>query len=439
MINAFEISGIGTLPRRKLTIRGSTLPASRKSPLDHPDLRWPQYPADEIDAVVGVLKSGRVNSLVHGDQTRQFETEFASFCRMPYAIAVSNGTTALELAMRALGIGAGDEIIVPARSFFATAASVVAVGAVPVFVDIDPISQTIDVGSARAAICSRTRAILCVHLAGWPCDMAGLCTLARSSGLWLIEDCAQAHGATYAGCPVGSFGAAAAFSFCTDKIISTGGEGGMLLLKDRDHWKTAWAFKDHGKNPDKVFSPSPGSGFRYVHDSFGTNWRMTEMQAAIGRVQLDKLPVTLAARRQNATRLMALLAEDSRIEVPAIPHHIGHAFYRLYAELAAPTNHDAAPVIDRMVRMGMPVGSGSCADMSLEAAFDALPLRKMGPLDVATAAGRRTIAYPVDPLLNDTDMQRLADCTRIALADLDDRPGQPDTANQTGRPGHDRP
>ncbi len=424
MINASEIGGTDTLPRRKLTIRGSTPPVGRKSPLDHPELRWPQYAVDEIDAVVDVLKSGRVNSLVHGDHTRRFETEFASFCRMPHAIAVSNGTTALELAMRALGIGAGDEVIVPARSFFATAASVVAVGAVPVFADIDAVSQTIDVESVRAAICRRTRAILCVHLAGWPCDMDGLCALARSTGLWLIEDCAQAHGATYAGRPVGSFGAAAAFSFCTDKIISTGGEGGMLLLKDRDHWKTAWAFKDHGKNPDKVFSPAPGGGFRYVHDSFGTNWRMTEMQAAIGRAQLAKLPATLAARRQNATRLMALLAEDTRIVVPAIPHHIGHAFYRLYVELAKTTNHDAAPVIDRMVRMGMPVGSGSCADMSLEAAFDALPVRKAGPLDVATAAGRKTIAYPVDPLLDDTDMQRLADRTRIALAELDHRPNQ---------------
>ncbi|HVJ00697.1 MAG TPA: DegT/DnrJ/EryC1/StrS family aminotransferase [Sphingomonas sp.] len=392
---------------------------ARFSPLDHPGRRWPQHETDEIDAVTAVLASGRVNALVHGDQTRQFEREFASYCGVPHAIAVSNGTTALELAMRALGIGPGDEVIVPARSFFATAASVVAVGASPAFADIDPVSQTMDPESARSLVSDRTRAILCVHLAGWPCDMTALDALAREAGLWLIEDCAQAHGAMFRGRRVGSFGHAAAFSFCTDKIMSTGGEGGMVLLKDHDHWARAWAFKDHGKNPEKIFTPAPGSGFRYVHDSFGTNWRMTEMQAAIGRRQLGKLPRWLEQRRRNAETLLAELRGVQGVEPPRIPAHVKHAFYRLYVSINADVlrGGSATSLIDRLVQMGMPVGSGSCADMSKEAAFEGLEPRRAQGLRMATEIGRRTIAFPVDHLLDESDMRRMANCLVIALAE----------------------
>jgi dTDP-4-amino-4,6-dideoxygalactose transaminase len=394
--------------------------APRQSPLDHPELRWPQHEGDEIEAVVHVLKTGRVNSLVHGGQTRQFETDFAAFCAVPHAIAVSNGTTALELALRALEIGEGDEVIIPSRSFFATAASVIAVGAVPVFADIDPVSQNISPDSARSLIGSRTRAILCVHVGGWPCDMDALVKIANNAGLWLIEDCAQAHGARYRGRPVGSFGHAAAFSFCTDKIMSTGGEGGMVLLKDKEHWKTAWAYKDHGKNPDKVFNPAPGSGFRYIHDSFGTNWRLTEMQAAIGNAQLAKLPRWSEQRRRNAMALMHYLSDEAAVRLPAFPDYIDHAFYRLYVSIDPDVlgkNGSTASIIDRMARMGMPVGSGSCADMSRELAFASLSVRRAGKLRVAVEAGRRTIAFPVDHLMDETEMFRMANCLRIAIAE----------------------
>ncbi|WP_313804089.1 DegT/DnrJ/EryC1/StrS family aminotransferase [Sphingobium sp.] len=393
----------------------------RLSPLDNPSLRWPQHEADEIAAVMHVLESGRVNSMVHGEQTRQFEAEFAAFCGMPHGIAVSNGTVALELALRALGVGSGDEVILPSRSFFASAACIVAVGATPVFADIDPVSNAIDPESARRMLTGRSRAILCVHLAGWPCDMDALRALADEKGLWLVEDCAQAHGATFHGRPAGSFGDAAAFSFCTDKIMSTGGEGGMVLLREETHWKRAWAYKDHGKNPDKFFAPVPASGFRYLHDSFGSNGRMTEMQAAIGRAQLAKLPAWLARRRSNAEVLMRLMRADSAVEVPEIPAHVGHAFYRLYVTIAADHLGKAgtAPIIDRMVRMGMPVGSGSCADMTREAAFTGLNVRRDRVLPVAQDRGRRSIAFPVDHLLDEADMRRLANCLEIAMAELE--------------------
>lgn len=404
-----------------ITAFQSRAPGGRISPLDHSELRWPQHEADEIQAVTAVLESGRVNSLVHGEQTRAFERDFASYCGVPHAVAVSNGTTALELALRTLGIGPGDEVIVPARSFFATVACVIAVGATPAFADIDPVSQTIDVASARSLISPRTRAVICVHLAGWPCDMTELLMLAHDCHLWLIEDCAQAHGATYDGRCVGTFGHAAAFSFCTDKIMSTGGEGGMLLLQSYDHWARAWAFKDHGKNPEKVFSPPPGHGFRYIHDSFGTNWRMTEMQAAIGRRQLAKLPLWLDQRRRNAETLIEHLRDEEGVEIASIPSHVGHAFYRLYltvARWALGPDGSAAPLIERLVQMGMPVGSGSCADMSRETAFDGMDIRRAAGLRVAAEIGRRTIALPVDHLLDEADMRRMANCLRIALAEM---------------------
>lgn len=394
----------------------------RLSPLDHPDRRWPQYAADEVAAAVRVLESGRVNALVHGDETRGFETEFAAFCDMPHALAVANGTVALELALRALEIGAGDEVILPCRSFFASAAAIVAVGASPVFADIDPLSSGIDPASARRMVSERTRAILCVHLGGWPCDMDALRALAEEKGLWLIEDCAQAHGASWHGRRVGSLGDAAAFSFCTDKIMSTGGEGGMLLLRDTAQWKRAWAYKDHGKSPDRFFAPADGGGFRYLHDSFGTNWRMTEMQAAIGRVQLAKLPHWLERRRCNAMALMHRLTGESGIAFPAIPAHVGHAFYRLYASIAPErlgTAGSTAALIARLSAMGVPVGSGACADMTQEAAFAGYPPRRDGALPVAQDMGRRSIAFPVDPLLDETDMQHMANGLAIALAGLD--------------------
>ncbi|MGB3797417.1 MAG: DegT/DnrJ/EryC1/StrS family aminotransferase, partial [Alteraurantiacibacter sp.] len=246
---------------------------------------WPQFEADEREAVMSVLVSGKVNALVHGGECDAFASEFADFLGVDHALCMANGTVTMEVALRALGVGPGDEVIVPARSFFATASCVAAVGALPVFADVLTPSQNIDPESVKRMINSRTRAMICVHLAGWPCDMAALGDICEAHGLFLIEDCAQAHGAAIDGRKVGNFGDAASFSFCTDKIMSTGGEGGLLVMRDPEAHKRAWSLKDHGKNPEKL---SDGKGipgqFRYIHDGMGSNARMTEMQAAIGRV-----------------------------------------------------------------------------------------------------------------------------------------------------------
>ena len=383
-----------------------------------PSRRWPQYEPDEIAAVVRVLESGRVNSLLHGDECRAFEQEFSAYCGMPHAISLANGTLALELALRALGVGASDEVIVPARSFFASASAVAAVGAVPVFADIDGNSHTIDPQAVVRLINGRTKAILCVHLAGWPCDMDALGAIAVQHGLWLVEDCAQAHGAAIRGKKVGSFGDASAFSFCTDKIMSTGGEGGMLLLKDSAHWERAWAYKDHGKNVATLSAPAAGNAFRYLHESFGTNWRLTEMQAAIGRVQLRKLPSWLARRRANAAMLAEAFERHPLIELPVIPEGVEHAFYKFYVMLN-PDRVDRQKVLDGLGRRGIPAGTGSCPDMSRELAVRNSPWPNRGELPVAAAVGEQSVMLMVDHLLGEDSMRMTAEALVSAIRDVD--------------------
>ncbi|MDG5747725.1 DegT/DnrJ/EryC1/StrS family aminotransferase [Qipengyuania sp. XHP0207] len=367
---------------------------------------WPRHESDELEAVVAVLADGRTNSLVHGEETKAFEREFAEFVGMPHAIAVANGTLALELALRALGIGPGDEVIVPARSFFATTSAVVAIGATPVFADVEPDTQNIDPRSVARVVGPETRAVVCVHLAGQPCDMDGLAAVCEQHGLLLVEDCAQAHGARWNGRVVGSFGDAGCFSFCTDKIMSTGGEGGMVVLRDEAVWRRAWAYKDHGKDPVELAQPSPAPAgeFRFCHSSFGSNFRMTEMQAAIGRAQLRKLPAWLKQRRRNAQALMDAACRHPAIARMHLPAQAEHAFYKCYLRLKPDALHGSVdrPAILAMLHAdGIACGSGSCPDMSREGAFAGVPARKDRDLPAAHDLGRHTIMFPVDHTLDE--------------------------------------
>lgn len=374
---------------------------------------WPQHEVDEINAVAQVLASGQVNALVHGEETRNFAREFADYIGVPHAICVANGTVSLEVGLRALGISPGDEVIVPARSFFASASCVLALGASPVFADVQPDSQTIDPASAERMISARTKAVICVHLAGWPCDMAALTALCDRHGLFLVEDCAQAHGAAIHGRRVGSFGDAASFSFCTDKIMSTGGEGGMLLLRDEERWAQAWAYKDHGKNPYKIAAPTglPGE-FQYVHDSPGTNFRLTEMQAAIGRCQLRKLPEWLAIRKKNVGLLSQYWQDNPMLALHEPPEHVDHAWYKYYVQLVSTDPSITARrsrIVARMNELGIPCGSGSCPDMSREGAFDGHDVIRDADLPVARALGARTLMFPVDHTLGDEAIRHIGD------------------------------
>ncbi len=376
---------------------------------------WPRHDADEIDAVKEVLRSGKVNALVHGSQNRSFEAEFASYVGVPHAIALSNGTVSLELALRALGVGPGDEVIVPARSFFATTSAVVAVGAQPVFADVELDTQNIDPSSVERLVGARTRAIICVHLAGQPCDMDRLCDIASAHDIRLVEDCAQAHGATWNGRPVGSFGDAGSFSFCTDKIMSTGGEGGMLVMRDEQVWRAAFAYKDHGKDPLRMRAPShsaPGE-FRYLHDGFGSNFRMTEMQAAIGRRQLAKLDGWLLQRRENAQTLFAEACKHPAVSQMRLPQAVEHSYYKAYLRLdlsRLSTGVSRSDIIAALMAEGVTCGSGSCPDMSREGAFSRLDVKRDGNLPNAHRLAQETIMFQVDHTLSPTMTARVGRC-----------------------------
>jgi dTDP-4-amino-4,6-dideoxygalactose transaminase len=367
---------------------------------------WPYYAQDEIDAVRNVLASGRVNYWT-GGECAAFEQEYADYCGRRHAIALANGSLALELALQAFGIGAGAEVVTAARTFIASASCAVLRGATPVCADIDPVSQNITAETIRAALTSRTRAVIIVHLAGWPCDMDPILELCRAHRLVLIEDCAQAHGATYNGRPVGSFGDAAAFSFCQDKIITTGGEGGLLLLDDTAAWENAWAYKDHGKSYDAVFRREHPPGFRWVHESFGSNWRMTEMQAAIGRVQLRKLAQWSHRRRHLASLLATGFASIPGLRLTPPPSNIAHGYYKYYAFLNAdelrPDWHQQR-VIAAINAEGIPCMGGSCSEIYLEKAFVMAGLGPTAALPAAQRLGQTSLSFLVHPTLGDDDM-----------------------------------
>ncbi|MEF8982655.1 DegT/DnrJ/EryC1/StrS family aminotransferase [Thiohalorhabdus sp.] len=382
---------------------------------------WPHYDPDEIEAVRAVLASGRVNYW-NGGEGRAFEEEFAAYCGAPYGVAVANGTLALELALHALGISAGDEVVVTPRTFLASASSIVLRGATPVFADVDADSQNITPDTVRAVLTERTKAVMPVHLAGWPCDMAGFRALADEHGLSLIEDCSQAHGATYQGYPVGAWGDAAAFSFCTDKIMSTGGEGGMLLLQDEAAWRRAWSFKDHGKDWDAVYNREHPPGFRWLHESFGTNCRLTEMQAAIGRIQLTKLEGWLSRRRAHAARLNDAGRAFPALRLTEPPEHVGHAYYKWYAFVRPKglrPGWDRDALVAALQERGVPAMQGICPEVYRERAFEGTGFQPAERLPVARELGETSLMLPVHPTLTEEEVAGFCEGVRAVMGEAD--------------------
>jgi dTDP-4-amino-4,6-dideoxygalactose transaminase len=370
---------------------------------------WPYFEPDEIEAASAVLRSGKVNYWT-GEEGRQFELEFAGFCGTRHAVCLANGTLALELALQVMRIGAGDEVITTSRTFIASASCAAMRGARPVCVDVDRESQNITAQTIQRAITPRTKAIIAVHLAGWPCDMDQILALAAQHGLKVIEDCAQAQGATYKNRPVGSMGDAAAFSFCQDKIMTTAGEGGMLVTNDTELWEKAWSFKDHGKNYNTALKRDHAPGFRWLHDSFGTNWRMTEMQSAIGRVALRKVLDWVKMRRANADVLTEAFSKLNGFRITQPEPEIQHAFYKYYAfvrpeKLRRDWSRDR--IMTAISEKGVPCFSGSCSEIYLERAFppDWKPDCR---LPIAKELGETSLMFLVHPTLSTSDMEAVA-------------------------------
>jgi dTDP-4-amino-4,6-dideoxygalactose transaminase len=375
---------------------------------------WPHFAADEIEAVAAVLRSGKVNYWT-GEESQEFEREFARFVGVKYAVALANGTAALELALYALGVAPGDEVVVPSKTFIASASCVVRLGATPVIADIDPDSQNVTAASIARVLTARTKAVIVVHLAGWPCEMDEILALAKEHNLRVVEDCAQCVGARYKGRTTGAMGDIGAFSFCQDKIITTGGEGGMLVTDKRELWEKAWSYKDHGKSCAAAHDRKHQPGFRWLHDSFGTNWRITEMQSAIGRLQLRKLPQWLALRRRNAGVLSQGLAAVPGLRLALPPAHSEHAYYKYYAFIRPEMLHsrwNLGRVLDALDAEGIPSSAGACDEIYREKAFVYAGLGPNKPLPTASRLADTGLVFPLHPTLSERDMHDT--CTAVA-------------------------
>jgi len=368
---------------------------------------WPAFTDEEADAVRDVLLSNKVNYWT-GNECRNFEKEFSAWANTQYSIALGNGTLALDVALQALDIGVGDEVIVTSRTFIASISSIVNSVAVPVFCDVDLSSQNITPESIRSVITDKTKAIVCVHLAGWPCNMDEIMTIANEHDFYVIEDCAQAHGANYKGKSVGSIGHIGCWSFCQDKIMTTGGEGGMVTTNDESLWRKMWAYKDHGKSYEAVYEREHPEGFRWLHESFGTNWRMTEMQAAIGRIQLKRMPDWHKKRLSNANSIWNSAKQCKGLRVPSIPDHIEHAAYKCYVFVEG--NVDLRDKIRVEINeKGVPCYSGSCSEVYLEKAFDNTGIRPKERLPNAKELGETSLMFLVHPTLTEDEIQQTCD------------------------------
>ena len=422
---------------------------------------WPSFTPEESDAVHGVVLSNKVNYWT-GTETREFEKEFAAWCETRYAVALSNGTLALDVALKALGIGPGDEVVVTPRTFIASISCVVNAGATPVFADVEADSGNISAKTILRVLTSKTKAVICVHLAGWPCDMDPIMQLAQAHGLKVIEDCAQAHGARYKGRPLGSIGHVGAWSFCQDKIMTTGGEGGMVTTNDEALWRAMWSFKDHGKSYEAVYERKHAPGFRWLHESFGTNWRMLEMQAVIGRIQLKRMADWTALRTRNAEAIWAACRKSAALRVPAfrcgdcggagagLPRcarndsegasnaglstlnagqatrnadfsviarseatrqssGCAHAHYKCYVYVKPESLKDGWSrdrIIEAINAEGVPCFQGSCSEVYLEKAFDGTGWRPEPRLPVAKELGETSVMFLVHPTLTEKEIEK---------------------------------
>jgi dTDP-4-amino-4,6-dideoxygalactose transaminase len=363
-----------------------------------------------------VLLSNRVNYWT-GQECREFEKEFAAWFGVPHAVSLANGTLALDLCWKALDIGPGDEVIVTPRTFLASVSSIINAGAIPVFADVDRNSQNVTLETVARVLSPRTKAILLVHLAGWPCDMTGFMDLAKAHDLLLVEDCAQAHGAAWDGVLVGTQSAISAWSFCQDKIMTTGGEGGMITTASHDLWSKAWSYKDHGKSWEAVYERQHPPGFRWLHESIGTNWRMLEMQAVIGRIQLRRMNDWQSKRTANAHAIFEAARNFSTIRVPTVPTQARHAYYKAYVFVepaALKTDWSRDRIIHEINARGVPCYQGSCSEVYLEGAFDHAPGRPAERLPVAKNLGETSLMFLVHPTLTQSEI----DLTTTTLTDV---------------------
>ncbi len=364
---------------------------------------WPRYSSKEISKINNIIKSGKVNYWT-GNEGKSFEREFSQFCKTKYAVAVSNGTVALEIALRALGIKKDDEVIVPSCTYIATATAVLNIGANPLFADIDINSLNIECKEIKKLISKKTKAIIVVHLGGFPCEMDQIMKIARKNNIKVIEDCSQAHGAKYKNKPVGSIGDISTWSFCQDKIISTLGEGGMIATDKKKYFDFIWSYKDHGKSRIEMNNSKNKIGFKWVHNNRGSNHRLTELQSAVGRIQLRNIEKNNKIRKSNAKAIYKVCSKYSKnIRIPSYPNEIMHAWYRCYifVEQEGLINKlKRDKLLDLLNKNGVRCLAGSCAEIYREKVFNNYKLKPSKRLKNSRRIQDSSLAFLIDQTIS---------------------------------------
>lgn len=356
--------------------------------------KWPYHDQEEIDAVADVLRSGLTNYW-SGHHGQTFEREFADYTGAAHALTVTNGTTALELALSWIEAPDGAEVIVPARTFVATASAVYTAGMRPVLADIGPQTLNVTVDTLRERLTSRTVAVIVVHYAGLPCDMAAISEWCRENDLVLIEDAAHAHGARINGQHVGVFGDVGCFSFCVGKTMSTGGEGGMVVTNSDELRSKMAARRDHGRS-NMIGGPDP-AGFLYSVDVPGSNLRLTETQSAIGRIQLKKLDAWVDRRNEIHQKYVEVLG-DGFPTPPGMRHG-------RYLSLHRVQHRDG--MLRQLNAKGLPARLGGCSNIKKERAFADQP-----ECPIADDIGSQVIALPCYPTYSDSEIEAFCEILR---------------------------
>jgi dTDP-4-amino-4,6-dideoxygalactose transaminase len=374
-------------------------------------LSYPYFDKHTLKKVEQVLKSGRVNYWT-GKECTNFEKEFSKYHNIKYSVAVSNGSVALEIVLKALNLKPIAAVIVTPRSFVISASCVLNMGLKPIFADVD-LNGNLNIEGIRRAYKREIKAIIVVHLNGLSCDLGPIVKFAKEKKLYLIEDCSQAHGAIYKGKKVGTFGDIATWSFCQDKIISTGGEGGMISTNSKKLWLKCWSIKDHGKNYKSVFYKKHKTGFKWLHDNLGSNYRMTEMQAAIGREQLKNLDNQLKIRNVIANIYLNELKDyyqkynllqKSDFKCQTCPfkqnekkcNKCMHAFYRLNLFINK-NKIKQIKLIKQLDKNKINCSAGSCPEIYREKIFKKLRFYPKKRLANAKLLGETSIMFPIDP------------------------------------------
>lgn len=373
---------------------------------------WPNYSSAEIDKVIKIIKSGNVN-YVNGKVGKKFEKLFSKWIKRKYSVALSNGTVALELAIKSLKLPSNSEIMVTARSFFSSASVIVRAGYVPKFIDVDLYDQNISIKDIKKKISKKTKAIICVHLSGNPCRMEKILKITKKYKLKIIEDCAQAHGAEIDNKKVGSFGNIATWSFCNDKIISTLGEGGMISTNEKKIYDYINSYKDHGlsyrnlKNLKKKFI--------YNKDFFGSNYRLTEIQSSAGIYQLSKINKTLKQRRfiaEKYTELFKKFSDYFYFYEP--PKNTKPAWYRFYIFIKKDLKNYKNlrdKIVEEFTKKKIKCNYGACPEIYLEKAFKNSRFKLNKRLNNCKVLGETSIALDINHTLTKKEIS--LNCKKI--------------------------